>query len=123
MDSAGNVISLGLLPVTALNCQIICPSIFTKSKWARRKLSINELGEAFDQPLEVIDLCMERKYHSKTLPFTSGIPNKVIQWSLRRLGLSNIDSIENNKTTQIAELPTIEIPPGVEEVYDGCKVK
>ena len=69
LDSAGNVISLGLLPVTALNCQGICSSVFTKSKWIRRKLSINELGEVFDQPLEVIDSCSEKNldlriYHS-----------------------------------------------------------
>ena len=88
-----NVSSMGLMPIDLPHAQIICPSVFTPLKWCLRRLTIKELGECFDQTYEVIEEAILLKLHRQHLPFLKGIPNKIVQFAMRRIGLITVNQV------------------------------
>ena len=119
-DTNGVVIANGLLPVEEFGGFIICPTVFTKTKWCQRRLIVKEIADIFDQPHNVAEECTLRHIKHKNLPFVTGVANKVVQWVLRTLNLAafssdpaphaSIHSINN-------ALPVITVPPDSDEKY------
>ena len=81
------VTSTSRIKLTQSNEFIYCPSVFTKTRFCFRKLSIREITECYDQTHDVIEACMNVKVNQRDLPFLNGDPNKIVQHILKRLNL------------------------------------
>ena len=99
------VSALGLMPIDKLGIKMNCPSMFTKSKWCIRKLTVREIAECFDQPSTIIDKCVIENIRVNQLPLVKTVPNKILQYILRRLSLSNIEKIETEDQAYQSSLP------------------
>lgn len=54
----GHILSSGLLPIDDCLAWIICPTVFTQSKWGQRRSTLKELGDVLDQPHSVVEECI-----------------------------------------------------------------
>jgi hypothetical protein len=74
----GNVLGAqGLLEVCKPYCQVLAPCVFTKSRWTRRKLEIEELNQLWDLPVE----WKSRFKGFSKLPFLGSAPAKIL-WAV-----------------------------------------
>lgn len=63
----------GLLPVDHPRGQFVVRSVFTPTKWCRRRLTPSELATAFDVPHEIIQQCSHQELLSLTVHPSRGL--------------------------------------------------
>ena len=114
------ICALGLLPIQHVSADIIVPSVFSKSKWCKRKLTSKEIADIYDQPYSVTEECLMKKIRPVDLPFVSAIPNKVVQCAVRKLGLTH--HLPRDKLGSPIRLPQL-FPPIIQDADDLKAVK
>ena len=112
------ILATGLMPIDSPLEQYICPSVFSKTGWCRRKLSTRELSDSFDQSFSVAEQAVVHGIKPSFLPFLNAVPNKVVQHIARRIFISSIlsDSLDTPVTDNEVS-PIIEVPLTIEEKY------
>ena len=113
-DKKNIILPCGLAPIENMKEVFACPSVFTDTKWCHRKLTINEVGDAFDQTQSIVEECVLKHLRIHNLPFINGIPNKVVQYVLRRLSISKFISVQTQSKEIDKGLPVIEVPPDIQ---------
>ena len=63
-----------LLPHKDLFCFIEEPSVFTRSRWTRKDMGANKLGQAYDQPEQIMAIINNYSTSPSALPFLTSIP-------------------------------------------------
>ena len=106
--------SSGLLPITNVGIRVVCPSVFTRTKWCERKLTIKEVAECFDQSHDIIEKCVATKLKVNEAPFIYGMPDKMIHHVLKRLDFVDIKRIQHSDSEVSRPLPVISVPPTIE---------
>ena len=118
--------SLGRLPIEKILDPIICPSVFSITRWCRRKLSIKEIADVLDVPVNIAEDCKRYKHKRSYLPFLRGVPSKITQFVLQRLQLGNqhdisiINQIHRHNRTPIPHLTAK--PVKDEQILKAVKV-
>ena len=111
------ILSTGLLPIANTNVRVVCPSVFTKTKWCERRLTTKEITECFDQDTYVAEACALKNLKVSQMPFKEAVRNEVIQHVLRRLQFSNIKRLECNLDHVSSPVPIITVPPTIESKH------
>jgi hypothetical protein len=78
---------------------ILCPSVFTKSKWVTRHLSISELADSFDVLASVKGVLVKLKEGDPLrYAFVKGTPSKILVHVFRKLGYDEapLEHVEDN---------------------------
>lgn len=108
------VMATGLMPIDDILNFIECPSVFTSTKWCRRKLSVKEIADILDLPVSISEECRDYNHKKRELPFLKCIPSKITQFVLQRVGLGNQRDIKiMNKIlrNQRKPIPFLFAPP------------
>lgn len=107
--------SKGLYPIHEKQAFVCVPSVFTPSKWCKRRISHKELAGVFDLPVYLQRGLAIFPRKSDAFQFHSGVPSKVVHHILRRAGFSLFQAppIPISPSLQ----PVIEVPPDFEPRY------